>query len=143
MNGTMSLEDILTKREELIRQQGGIQAQLSTLRLGGSRRLSKSELAQREELAAQYQEVAGDITILNKLRREAHKARRGGEVGDYISTTAIDVATDLKESTRILTGYIGDVHNLLIDWRADPPADVEACIAELADALGEQERDST
>jgi hypothetical protein len=133
----MSLEDVLTKREELIRRQGSIQAQLSNLKLGGSRRLSKKELADRELLAAEFQTVSSDITILNKLKREASVGRREASNGEYISTTAIEVATDLKEATKLVTGYLGDVHNVLISWRNVPPENVATCISELAEALGE------
>jgi hypothetical protein len=142
MNGTtMSLEDIISKREELIRQQGAIQAQLSNLRLGGSRRLSRQELAQRERLAAEYQEVASDITILNKLRREANHARRSQDADSYIETKAIDAATDLIDTCKLVTGYIGDIHNLLITWRDNPPATVAECVEALAATLGENTDD--
>jgi len=94
----------------------------------------------RATLLDELREVEGDRRAVATLLKEARARHRGTAIVDeeYIATTAIDITRDLKESARIVAGYIGDVHNVLLDWRSNPPATVAECIEQLADALGEQ-----
>jgi hypothetical protein len=134
----LTFDEISSKREDLIRRQSTIQQRLSALRVG-VHKLAPAQVAERDLLAAEFQETARDISMLNQLRRAAHTANSARNEEGYVESSAIGAATDLKDATKLVAGYIGDVHDLLRRWRAEPPESVQDCVDDLARALGSGE----
>lgn len=133
MTALLALDTLETKYAGLVARKEALHVQVAEAK-------NKRAWGKRAVLLDELREVEGDRRAVATLLKEARARHRGNAIVDdeYIATTAIDVTRDLKESARIVAGYIGDVHNVLLDWRGNPPATVAECIEQLADALGEQ-----